>query len=426
MSVILGCVADDFTGASDLASFLVESGMSTVQIIDVPTQDQPLMEDVDAVVVALKSRTQPVSDAINDSIAALEWLKAKGCQQFYFKYCSTFDSTTKGNIGPVVDAMLENLGEQYTIACPSLPVNGRKVFNGHLFVNGSLLSESGMEFHPLTPMTDSNIVRVMAQQSQGEVSLIDHSIVEAGPKTIKEAMARLSETSRYSVVDAISNENLMAIAQACDDLKLVTGGSGLSIGLADNFVRKGLFNKRYDSKVLRPVKGGTVILSGSCSKATRAQVAQYKEHNPSLKVNPMELEHGSQTVAGAVAWYQSASKQGQIPVLIYATDEPENINKYMHALGEQKASQLVEKFMHELACALSQAGVCRFIVAGGETSGSVVKALNVTSLKIGESIAPGVPVIQSTEPPYFLMALKSGNFGQVDFFDRAFQILDGI
>ncbi|WP_417436688.1 3-oxo-tetronate kinase [Idiomarina abyssalis] len=426
MSVLLGCVADDFTGASDLASFLVESGMSTVQIIDVPASDQLLMDDVDAVVVALKSRTQPVSEAIKDSIAALEWLKAKGCQQFYFKYCSTFDSTTKGNIGPVVDAMLDNLGERYTIACPSLPVNGRTVFNGHLFVNGELLNESGMEFHPLTPMTDSNIVRVMAQQSQGKVSLIDHAVVEAGPEAIKEAMKTFSENSRYSVVDAVSNENLMAIAHASEDLKLITGGSGLSIGLADNYVKKGLFEKRYDSKALRPVEGGTVILSGSCSAMTRAQVAHYKEKNPSLKINPMELEHQSQTIEEAVNWYQSASLQGRIPVLIYATDEPENINKYKHVLGEQKASQLVEDFMYELANALSRRGVCRFIVAGGETSGSVVKALKVTSLKIGESIAPGVPVVQSTEAPYFLLALKSGNFGQVDFFDRAFQILDEI
>ncbi len=420
MKVLLGCIADDFTGATDVASFLVASGMRTVQLIGIPTEQVDLSE-ADAVVIALKSRTLPKEEAIQQSIAALEWLKQYDCEQYYFKYCSTFDSTEAGNIGPVTDALLDNLDEDFTVLCPSLPVNGRTVYKGYLFVNNTLLNESGMQNHPLTPMKDANLQRVMKSQSQGEVGLVTYEDVAAGANNIKTALESLSQTCRYAVLDTLSNHDLVEIGRACADLKLLTGGSGLSIGLAKNFQDKGLFKISSNSDQLSQVQGDAVVLSGSCSLMTQAQVKNFKQSNPSKKISPISLLNKTDSIDSFIEWFAANREQG--PVMFYATDSAENIKAIQDELGVDRASQIVEEFMASLVTALSNVGVTKFVVAGGETSGSVVQALQPQLLKIGASIAPGVPLTEIPGENPKLLALKSGNFGDETFFEKALRMM---
>lgn len=420
MSVLLGCIGDDFTGSTDLASFLVASGMRTIQFTGLPEEKFDLA-DVDAAVISLKSRTQAPEAAIADSLRALKWLESYHCRQYYFKYCSTFDSTEKGNIGPVADALLDALGESFTIACPALPVNGRTVYNGYLFVNGVLLNESGMQHHPLTPMTDANLVRVLGRQTEGKVGLIDHTTVSLGAPAIQKRCAELAESHRYAVVDTLSTKDLIEIGHAGAELKLLTGGSGLAMGLADNFEKKGGFAKEPSAARLDPVEGDALILSGSCSRATLEQVAVYKAGHPALKLDPLALHQGSQTSEQAIRWFEGHRHQG--PLMIYATDHPEAITRCQEELGIERAGMLVEQTFAEIARTAATLGVTRFIVAGGETSGAVVQALGVKAIKIGPPIAPGVPVTRTLGDKPLLLALKSGNFGDRDFFAKALKMM---
>jgi uncharacterized protein YgbK (DUF1537 family) len=421
MPILLGCIADDFTGATDLASFLVASGMRTVQLIGVPTGPVDL-DGADAVVIALKTRTQKTDQAVAESLLALQWLQQYQCEQYYFKYCSTFDSTADGNIGPISDALLDALGEKFTIACPSLPINGRAVYNGYLFVNGVLLNESGMQHHPLTPMTDANLVRVLDAQTRHSVGLVNHQVLDQGVEATGKAFGELAKQGHhYAIVDTLNYDHLVTIGHAARDLKLLTGGSGLAVGLADNFAAKGLLTKKADSGALSKVAGGIVLLSGSCSIATQEQVAQYRQDHPSLKVEPLKINDGSQTADDIVAWYKEQSVSR--PALIYATDTPEAIKAVQQQLGVDAAGTLVEGVMAEVVRQLGQAGVRKFIVAGGETSGSVVQALNISAIKIGQSIAPGVPLTESISAQPQLLALKSGNFGDRDFFAKAVEAM---
>ncbi|MEW6335618.1 MAG: 3-oxo-tetronate kinase [Thermodesulfobacteriota bacterium] len=420
MSVLLGCIGDDFTGSTDLASFLVASGMRTIQLTGLPdsTYDFP---DVDAAVISLKSRTQEPRGAVADSLRALAWLRSLGCRQYYFKYCSTFDSTDKGNIGPVADALLDALGERFTIACPALPVNGRTVYNGYLFVNGVPLNESGMEHHPLTPMTDANLVRVLGRQTQGSVGLVAQATVSMGAEAIRKRYDELARSHRYAVVDALTSRDLMEIGHASGEMKLLTGGSGLAMGLADNFEKKGLFVKSPQAARLDPVEGDALILSGSCSRATLEQVAVFADAHPVLKLDPLALHRGSQTPEGVMQWFETHRRQG--PLMVYATDHPEGVRRCQEALGVEGTGTIVEKAFSEIARMAAERGVARFIVAGGETSGAVVQALGVRAIQIGPPIAPGVPVTRALGEKPLLLALKSGNFGGRDFFARALAMM---
>jgi len=421
MSVLLGCIADDFTGATDLASFLVASGMRTVQLMGVPTGPVDLSE-ADAVVIAMKTRTQATNEAVADSLEALKWLNQYQCEQYYFKYCSTFDSTSEGNIGPITDAFLDALGSEFTIACPSLPVNGRSVYNGYLFVNGVLLNESGMQHHPLTPMTDANLVRVLESQTKHPVGLVTFDTLATGVEATRDAFSELQKQGkRYAIMDTLNYDNLVTIGHASRELKLLTGGSGLAIGLADNFEAKGLLTKSTDSGELTKVAGDAIVLSGSCSVATREQVAVFSKNHLSIKIDPMKISQGEQTASDVVNWYQSNREQG--PLLIYATDHPDAVKKVQAELGVEQAGLLVEGLMAEVVTELADLGVTKFIVAGGETSGSVVQALKINALKIGKSIAPGVPMTQTLDESPKLVALKSGNFGDKDFFQKAVEMM---
>ena len=284
MSAVLGCIADDFTGGTDLAGMLVKAGMRTVQMIGVP--GGPLPDDVDAVVVALKSRTNPVAEAIGQSLAALGALRAAGCRQFYFKYCSTFDSTPRGNIGPVAEALMEALGTDFTVACPAFPANGRTIYKGRLFVGDVLLDESGMRDHPLTPMTDANLVRVLQAQTGRRVGLVDYAVVAQGAAAIAGRFAALRrEGNGFAVVDAVTDDDLMALGAACAELPLVTAGSGLALGLPQNFRRQGLLAGDVRADALPPTGGLRAVIAGSCSVATRGQVAVFREHHPAFQVD---------------------------------------------------------------------------------------------------------------------------------------------
>ena len=420
MAVLLGCIADDFTGGTDLAGMLVKAGMRTVQMIGVP--QEPIGDDIDAVVIALKSRTTPAADAVAESLAALAWLQKAGCRQFYFKYCSTFDSTAKGNIGPVGEALMEALGSKFSIACPAFPANGRTIYKGHLFVGDLLLSDSGMRQHPLTPMTDASLVRVLQSQVKGKVGLAEHATVKAGEQAIRARFKALqSEGCNFAVVDAISNDDLMSIGLACSDMPLVTAGSGIALGLPQNFRRAGLLAAGIVADTLPATGGLRAVISGSCSVATQGQVAAMRATHPAFNVDPFELARGTDVVGAALDWAKSRVKES--PILIYATATPEAVKAVQAQLGAEKAGSLVEDALAAIAKGLVALGVGQLIVAGGETAGAVVKALGVSGLRIGPEIDPGVPwtvgiTINPNDKPLAL-ALKSGNFGTPDFFTKA-------
>jgi 3-dehydrotetronate 4-kinase len=419
--LLLGAIGDDFTGSTDLANTLVRTGMRTVQLLGVPQRGTPI-PDVDALVIALKSRTAPAADAVRESLAALDWLKAAGASQFFFKYCSTFDSTPQGNIGPVADALLEALGAPFTIACPAFPENKRSIYQGHLFVGEQLLSESSMRDHPLTPMTDANLVRVLQAQTAGKVGLVSYVTVNQGAASINAAFESLSRQGvRYAIVDAIEDRHLIEIAGACADLPLVTGGSGIALGLPENFRRKALLAAAHAADQLPSVGGLSAVIAGSCSQATLGQIAAMKKTSAAFYVDALKLGAGGDQANAALEWAKPELEQG--PVLVYASAPPEEVKRIQTTLGAQRAGALIEDTLAKVALGLVGAGVRKLVVAGGETSGAVVKALGVRGIRIGPQIDPGVPWTVSMDEPRIALALKSGNFGAEDFFLKALALV---
>ncbi|HET6194898.1 MAG TPA: 3-oxo-tetronate kinase [Acetobacteraceae bacterium] len=419
--MLLGAIADDFTGATDLCSMLVRGGMRTVQLIGVPRPGDSI-PDADAVVVALKSRTAPVRLAVDESLAALAWLRAAGCRQFFFKYCSTFDSTDAGNIGPVADALIAALDCGFALACPAFPANARSVYQGHLFVGSTLLNESGMENHPLTPMTDANLVRVLSRQTDGTVGLVPFATVEQGAPAIRQAMTALKEQGRrYAIVDAVSDPHLVAIGEAAEHHALITGGSGVAMGLPANFRHAGLLAER-DAAALPPLAGHAAVIAGSCSRATLAQLGKAREMVPVLQLDPIAQPDTKAMVAKAREWMEG--KLGATPIVIAASAPPDKVVALQQMLGRDGAGALIEQTLAHVAEDLVSRGVRRLVVAGGETAGAVVSRLGVRSLLIGAEIDPGVPwtYAEGGATP-LLMALKSGNFGARDFFIKAFEVL---
>ena len=413
--MLLGCIGDDFTGSSDLANTLAKQGMRVTQYSGVP--GSPASADVEAGVVALKSRTTPVAEAIADSLAALAWLREQGCEQFFFKYCSTFDSTPRGNIGPVADALADALDADRVIVCPAFPATGRSVYQGHLFVGDRLLSESGMEHHPLTPMTDPDLRRWLAPQTKHKVGLVPAATVLAGAEAIRTALdAEQTAGRRLIVVDAIRDEDLLEIGAAADRLKLVTGGSGVALGLPDNFRRRSLLAGGGQSWT--GAKGRCAILSGSCSTATRAQVARHRANHPALEIQ-VDSVVGGKTTSQAVADWVLA--QEGLP-LVYSSADPERVRQTQARYGRDVAASALERLFAETARHLVAAGTARLITAGGETSGAVVEALSLEAMEIGPEIDPGVPALRAGE---LTLALKSGNFGAEDFFEKAARVLEG-
>ena len=417
--LLLGCIADDFTGATDLANNLVRAGMRVVQTIGVP--NAPLSAEVDAVVVALKSRTIAPQDAIDQSLQALQWLQGQGAQQIYFKYCSTFDSTAQGNIGPVTEALMQALQTDFTIATPAFPDNGRTVFKGYLFVGDVLLNESGMQHHPLTPMTDANLVRVMQAQCTSKVGLLTHKTIAQGATAISQEITNLKQQGvRIAIVDAVSNDDLMRLGPALKGMPLVTAGSGVAIGLPQNF---GLLPTPQAS-VLPKASGLQAVVSGSCSQATNRQVAHFKATGrPAFLIDPLHLKGSwEDLVQEALAWAEGHLASG--PVLVYSTATPESVQAVQSQLGVEAAGHQVEQALAAIARGLVELGVQQMVVAGGETSGACVQALAIEQLQIGPQIDPGVPWCHAHTPMGSVhITLKSGNFGTDDFFSKAFTFL---
>jgi len=415
MTLALGCIADDFTGATDLAGMLVRHGMRAVQTIGTPRT--PAMDiDADAIVVALKSRTIPAEEAIAQSLEALEWLQAGGAQRFYFKYCSTFDSTDAGNIGPVAEALMTKLGAGQTIFCPAFPENGRTVFKGYLFAGDVLLNESGMQDHPLTPMQDPNLVRVLERQSTGAVGLLDYRTLRQGAAAAKAWLA--DEPARLVVADATDEADLRTLAAAAADHVLTTGGSGLAVGMPGAFQAAGLFAPGAAPAADLPAIGGAgAVISGSCSRATNEQVRIFLERHEGFRIDPLALADGRDLAAEALAW--AAGRPAEDPILVYATAEPEEVRAAQSKVGRERAGALVEDALAAVAAGLTAAGRRRLVVAGGETSGAVVQRLGVEALRIGPEIDPGVPWCTAIGANPLALALKSGNFGAPDFFEKA-------
>ena len=418
--MLIGAVADDITGASDLCLMLSNAGLHTVQIMGVPAAGAALPK-ADAVVIALKSRTIPAAQAVALSVAAARCLKDAGADQILFKYCSTFDSTDAGNIGPVTEALMALTGAKITIACPAFPANGRTVYMGHLFVGGQLLSDSPMKDHPLTPMHDANLVRVLARQTALPVGLVNALSVAQGVEAVQAAMsdARAKGTC-ILVVDATTDNDLMTLGAACKGMRLVTGGSGIALGLAANF--KAAVAAAVPFRMVAP-NGRPVALAGSCSAATLGQIAAAKAAGlPSFAVDVSALADGRLTAAMIADWV--IAQPGPLPPLVYSSADASGLAQTQAALGRDAAGAVVERALAEVACLLQVAGFTRFIIAGGETSGAVLAALGVHMLDIGPQIAPGVPWTRSIGGPDLALALKSGNFGGPDFFVTAWDLLE--
>jgi uncharacterized protein YgbK (DUF1537 family) len=413
--LLLGCIADDLTGATDLGVNLSREGLSVIQVNGVPAADFAVPA-ADAVVVALKSRTIAAEDAIAQSLAALAWLRARAAPRIYFKYCSTFDSTPRGNIGPVTEALAAAVGAGIVPATPAYPRNQRTVYRGYLFVGDVLLSETGMRQHPLTPMTDANLVRLLAGQAQGAVGLVDCATLDAGVDAVRARLAALEAAGhRHAIVDAIRDEQLTIAGAACVDLPLTTGGAGLGVGLARALrAQAGAASGGY-SRPKTPV--AVAWLSGSCSEATRRQLAVARRHTAGIRLDPLALAANAGLVHRLAA--QAAAQVGTAPVLVYATAEPPEVAAAQAALGTARAAQVVEDAFRSIAVALAAAGVRAFVVAGGETSGAVVDALGVRALAIGPEIDPGVPWTRAVGMGPLWLAAKSGNFGGDDFFANA-------
>jgi uncharacterized protein YgbK (DUF1537 family) len=404
----LGVIADDFTGASDVALTLAEAGMTVAQFIGVP--EEPADPALDAGVVALKSRTASVAEAVADSRAACDWLLDQGAEQIMFKVCSTFDSTPEGNIGPVLEALAARLGATHVLVTPAYPENARSVYMGHLFVGDVPLNESGMQDHPLTPMTDSDLRRVLAAQTHWPVAHVPAPIVAKGGAAIR---AALPGERAMVILDAIRDDDLRNIGVAAKGAKLVCGGSGIALGVPANF------GIAPATPGWQAITGPGVVLSGSCSRATRGQVTRFRETHPALELTAEAAVSGELSAEAVADWVLTQD----LPPLVYSSAEPEVVRAAQDRFGREAAADAIEALFSSLAARLAAAGVSRIVAAGGETSGAVVSGLGARALAIGPRIAPGVPVVRLIDRPVAL-ALKSGNFGGPDFFVEALSLME--
>lgn len=422
--MLLGVIADDFTGASDIANTLAkglpgQGGLRTAQFLNVPRTKAT--GDIEAGVVALKSRSIPAAEAIAQSLAALRWLQDQGCRQIVFKYCSTFDSTPEGNIGPVAEALAAEFDVGGVVVCPAFPAAGRTVYQGHLFVQNRLLDESGLENHPLNPMTDPDIRRWLARQAKHPVGLIAWPSVRKGSAQIA---AELGEAARRGerlvIVDALTEDDLVAIGRAGAGARLLTGGSGVALGLPGNFISTGEAKGEFPKAV--GLKGPEAILAGSCSNATRGQIEHHKLSHPALAIDVdavMRSAAGADDIVSFVL-----ENQGRAP-LVYSSDNPAQVKALQDRYGREKVAHTLDRLFADAARSLVRKGIRRLVVAGGETSGAVVSALDLGALTVGPEIDPGVPVLVSDGEAPIALALKSGNFGTPEFFSKALGKLAG-
>ena len=416
MAVLTGVIADDFTGATDIASFMSEQGWRVALLPGIPGPADKWGEEADAIVISLKSRSLPADEACQQARQCYQWLRNQaGARQIYFKYCSTFDSTAEGNIGPVSDCLLQETDAPFVVHCPALPQNGRTVVHAHLFVNGLLLNESGMENHPLNPMTDANLVRLLAAQTATQIGRIDIAAVQSGPAAIAARLSHCEATGdKHIIIDTLTPDDLLNIAQAVQPLPLLAGGSGLGGALAAIIpgTRNGIARNVF------PSSRKTVILSGSCSSMTLRQVRAYQTRAAALALDIARCLSDEERYTDELTQWAMSQVHAPLAPLLFATLPPEQLTAIQQRYGDHVASQAVERTFARLTQKLHLAGVNTFIVAGGETSGTVVESLQVKRLTVGDAIAPGVPWV-FTDDNSLALALKSGNFGDEDFFFKA-------
>jgi uncharacterized protein YgbK (DUF1537 family) len=420
MTTYFGAIADDFTGATDLAGLLARSGVHVSLRMGVPKG--PPLDTAALEIIALKCRTIPIGEAVAETLSALDWLRQAGAQRFFWKYCSTFDSTPRGNIGPVAEALMKGLGTSQTVYCPAFPENGRFIFMGNLFVGEQPLAESPMKDHPLTPMRDSNLMRLLRPQVTSPVGLANRLVVAKGPEALREHLARLyADGIAHVIIDAVANDDLHTIARACIDMKLLTGGSALAMPLPEIWFNDGILSREDVAGKLRAEEGPAIVLSGSCSAMTNRQVSAYLAGGePGFRLDPFTL---SESGPDAVLDWLSAQAPDAAPI-IYATTGPDAVRAAQERLGADRAGSLVESALAACAVRARDLGIRRFVVAGGETSGAVTKALGITKLDVGAEIAPGVPwCFARTGGHDVAITLKSGNFGSEVFFAQALEVL---
>ncbi len=417
MSVLLGCIADDFTGGTDLSEVLVKNGMRTVQILGLPDYELllKLKENTDAFVVSLKIRTVPPREAVSKALAALAVLQEIGCIQYFWKYCSTFDSTSKGNIGPVIDALQDALEIKASLVCPAFPENGRTTYQGHLFVYDKLLQNTHMRHHPLTPMRGSDVKELLQKQTSRPCGLLPLQDIRKGLNRVKESWGNLVEKGfSHIITDAVISEDLYLLGELCADHKLITGGSGIARGLPSNYRKKGLLKENKGSHLFEG-EGAGIILAGSCSAITLEQIQSFLAVYPGFMIEPMKLVSDLVHYKEALKFAQDCLIRGQ-PCLIYSSAQPDQITEIQNSLGRENAGKIVEDTFAKLALEIAEKGIRRFVIAGGETAGAVMSAFNIKAIKIGRSIAPGVPWVATLDDNPIFFALKSGNFGAPDFF----------
>lgn len=421
--MLIGVIADDFTGASDIANTLAkgivgQGGLRTCQYAGIPTTTAA--DGIEAGVISLKTRSVAPQLAVEQSCAALHWLMAQGCRQIVFKYCSTFDSTPEGNIGPVAEALAAIMKVSGVVVCPAFPAAGRTVHQGHLFVDDRLLSESGMQNHPLSPMTDHDIRRWLGLQCANPVGLMSIATVRQGATVISTALGQArTDGHTLVVVDTTTDEDLIAIGAALADAPFITGGSGIATGLPANFIRAG----RATGSVPKQVKlsGPNAILVGSCSRTTLQQIEAHRADNPCLAISCDDLMNGNIAVDDICDFV--LANIGAKP-LVYSSGSPKEVATAQAQHGAAALAQRLEQLFAQTAKQLIEMGVKRLVVAGGETSGAVTQALNLGGLRIGPEISPGVPVLIS-DAYQIALALKSGNFGDTHFFARAVASMGG-
>lgn len=411
----IGCVADDFTGASDWASFFAEKGVSVVLYNGIPQEQQPVLQ-TEVAVIALKTRTAPLQEAVEESLRAFAWLKKQGTRQYYVKYCSTFDCTRTGNIGPIVDAAMDFLGETATILCPALPVNGRTTRDGSLYVNGIELHKSSMKDHPLTPMWDCRIAELMKEQGTGRVIAVPASLYEDSIRGAWWLKGQQKQGERvYFVPDFYEQEHGKKIVELFGGYRLLTGGSGLCTYLADRL-------EKQTASQYKGTEGPAVIIAGSCSTATLKQIQVYlAAGKKAIKMHPSCLLDGTENVD--TLWEQACHCQEE-EILLYSSEEAACVTENQKK-GKETVARLIEQTQAELAERFVASGRNRMIVAGGETSGAITKRLGYQAYYVGRSIAPGVPIMTPVSRPWVRLVLKSGNFGQEDFFLRALKMTKG-
>ncbi len=423
MKLSLGCIADDYTGASDLANTLTRAGLRTVQTIGVPADDLPL-PDVDAVVVSLKSRSIEASLAVSRSRAAEKWLRDRGVGHVLFKICSTFDSTDAGNIGPVMDALRADSGDAIVLVTPAFPETGRTVYKGNLFVGSVPLNESPLKDHPLNPMHDSNLVRVLARQSKSKVGLVDLAAVSKGAEAIRARLAELAKQGMgAAIIDAVFDPELEVIGKVALDHRLSVGASGMGLGLARGLVASGRVKAALSSVDQKAIGGPVACLAGSCSQATLAQIAQAEKSMPVLRLDPERIVAGGEEAERALGWARDHLGSG--PILIASSSAPDQVSALQAKHGRDAAGHAIEQAMAAISEGLVAAGVRRLVIAGGETSGAVVDRLGIPAFLVGPEISAGVPVLRCVgwRKGEAVLALKSGNFGGPDFFKDAIRLM---